>query len=144
MSCKIHVHVNKFMAPKMGPKINGLPSDCHPVLGVQGRGCASRSRVGRRPNGIVFFGKSPVFRDETFMRTNHKSSIPDLFRNTTRNHVPTCWHTKTSDIKKSSTEVTLYNMLIDLCCLIPTYLIRTSTLKQTKQNSRRQYYTGRL
>ena len=93
--------------------------------------CIQRD-VGRRPNGIDFFGKSPVFRDETFMRTNHKSSIPDGFGippEIMSQHVGIQRHRIS---KNSSTKVTLYNMLIDLCCLIPTYLIRTSTLKTNK------------
>ena len=87
---------------------------------VQGRG-----DVGRRPNGIVFSLKSPVFRDEKFMRTNHKSSIPDCFGippEIMSQHVGIQRHRIS---KNHQLKFPLYNMLIDLCCLIPTYLIRT-------------------
>lgn len=120
----------------MGPKINGLPSDCHPVLGrFSGRGCASSETQD--------VGQMASF----FFRNHRFSETRNLCEQITNRQFPICFgippeimsqhvgiqrHRISKNSSTEVTEVTLYNMLIDLCCLIPTYLIRTSTLKTNK------------
>ena len=95
---------------------------------VQGRG-----DVGRRPNGIVFFFEITGFQRREIYANKSQIVNSRLFRNTTRNHVPTCWHTKTSDIKKSSTKISTLQH-VDRFMLFNSHIFNSNINVKSKQS----------